>query len=115
MSTLSICMIVRDEEKNIKRCLESIKDVDEIIIVDTGSKDKTVSHSLKYTKNVYYKKWTDDFSDARNFAFSLATKDYIMWLDADEVVENLKDIYSVIKKLKGKACFLTLKFNDFYK
>jgi glycosyltransferase involved in cell wall biosynthesis len=114
MSTLSICMIVRDEEKNIKRCLESIKDVDEIIIVDTGSKDKTVSHSLKYTKNVYYKKWTDDFSDARNFAFSLATKDYIMWLDADEVVENLKDIYSVIKKLKGKACFLTLKFNDFY-
>lgn len=82
--TISLCMIVRDEEKVLKRCLESVKDLtDEIIIVDTGSKDKTKNIASQYG-NVYDFEWCDDFSKARNYAFSKASKDYIIWLDADD-------------------------------
>ena len=87
MISISLCMIVKDEEEVIARCLESIKDiVDEIIIVDTGSKDKTKEICYKYTDKVYDFKWCDDFSKARNYSFSKASKDYIMWLDADDVI-----------------------------
>ena len=85
--TISLCMIVKNEEKTLGRCLDSIHDiVDEIIIVDTGSEDNTKAIALKYTKDVYDFKWTEDFSAARNYAFSKATKEYIMWLDADDVL-----------------------------
>ena len=87
MITLSLCMIVKDEEKVLKRCLDSVKDiVDEIIIVDTGSHDKTKDIAKQYTDKLYDFKWIDDFSKARNFSFSKATKDYIIWLDADDVI-----------------------------
>ena len=89
MRTISLCMIVRDEEDVLERCLDSVKDlVDEIVIVDTGSVDKTKEIAMKYTKNVYDFEWVDDFAEARNFSFSKATKDYIMWLDADDVIEE---------------------------
>lgn len=81
-------MIVKDEEKVIARCLDSVKDlVDEIIIVDTGSTDKTKEIVSQYTNKIYDFEWCNDFSKARNFSFSKATKDYIMWLDADDVIE----------------------------
>ena len=87
MITISLCMIVKNEEDVLSRCLDSAKDiVDEIIIVDTGSTDKTVEIAKEYTKNVYHFKWIDDFAAARNFSFSKATKDYILWLDADDVI-----------------------------
>lgn len=87
MISISLCMIVKDEEETLGRCLDSIKDiVDEIIIVDTGSTDKTKEIALKYTKKLYEFKWCDDFSKARNYSFSKATKDYILWLDADDVI-----------------------------
>lgn len=85
MITVSLCMIVRDEEDNIADCLKSVGDVaDEIVIVDTGSKDQTKAIAREYTANVYDFEWIDDFSAARNFAFSKATMDYILWLDADD-------------------------------
>lgn len=89
MITISLCMIVKNEEKVIGRCLESVKDfVDEIIIVDTGSTDKTKEICFGYTDLVYDFKWVEDFSLARNFSFSKASKDYCMWLDADDVITN---------------------------
>lgn len=80
-------MIVKNEEKRLPRCLECVKHlVDEIIIVDTGSEDNTKAIALSYTDKVFEFEWIDDFSAARNFAFSKATQQYIMWLDADDVI-----------------------------
>lgn len=87
MITLSLCMIVKNEEKVLPRCLDSVKNIaDEIIIVDTGSSDHTVEIAGKYTDKIYHYKWNDDFSAARNFAFSKGVSDYLMWLDADDVL-----------------------------
>ena len=80
-------MIVRDEEAVLERCLESVRDaVDEIIIVDTGSTDGTKDIGRKYTGKIYDLPWQDDFAAARNFAFFKGTMDYLMWLDADDVL-----------------------------
>ncbi len=88
-ATISLCMIVKNEENLIGRCLDSVKGIeDEIIIVDTGSKDKTKEIVGKYTDKVYDYEWIDDFSSARNFSFSKATQDYILWLDADDVIKK---------------------------
>ncbi len=78
MIEISLCMIVKNEEKVLGRCLDSIADLmDEIIIVDTGSTDRTKEIAKKYTEHIYDFEWIDDFSAARNFSFSKATKDYI--------------------------------------
>ncbi len=87
MSTISLCMIVRDEEEVLGRCLESAAGlVDEIILVDTGSKDHTREIARRFTDAVYDFAWIDDFAAARNFAFSHASCEYCMWLDADDVI-----------------------------
>lgn len=89
MITISLCMIVKNEEKILARCLDSIADMmDEIIIVDTGSTDRTKEIAARYTDQIYDFTWIDDFSAARNFAFSKATKEYIYTADADEVVDE---------------------------
>lgn len=99
INTLSLCMIVKNEEDVIGRCLKCVKDIfDEIIVVDTGSDDKTTEIVKKYTNNLYYFKWIEDFAAARNYAFSKATKDYIMWLDADDII--LDQDKEKIKELK---------------
>lgn len=99
MPTISLCMIVKDEELHIARCLDSVAGlVDEMIIVDTGSTDKTVEIVSGYTSNVYSYSWKDDFSDARNDSFSKASMDYCMWMDADDILEE-----------KEKDKFLQLK------
>ncbi len=80
-------MIVKNEEMVLARCLDCVKAfADEIVIVDTGSKDKTKEIASRYTDKVHDFVWCDDFSKARNYSFSLATGDYIMWLDADDVI-----------------------------
>ncbi len=97
--TISLCMIVRDEEQTIGRCLDSIQSlVDEIIVVDTGSIDRTQEIVREYTPHIYEFPWVDDFSAARNFSFSKATQDYILWLDADDVL--LEDAQELLRKLK---------------
>lgn len=89
MATISLCMIVKNEEAVLARCLDSIADLmDEIIIVDTGSTDHTKEIAAKYTSQVYDFKWTSDFSAARNFSFSKANMDYIYAADADEVLDD---------------------------
>ena len=84
---LSLCMIVRNEEAVLARCLACVKDVvDELVIVDTGSTDNTRKIARSFTPHVFEFPWVDDFALARNFAFSKATKPYVMWLDADDVI-----------------------------
>lgn len=86
---ISLCMIVKNEEDVLARCLSSVRGVaDEIIIVDTGSTDRTKEIAVKFNAVIYDFEWIDDFAAARNFAFDKATKDYIMWLDADDFLKE---------------------------
>lgn len=101
MITVSLCMIVRDEEELLGRCLESAwRGVDEIIIVDTGSRDRTKEVAALYTDKIYDFAWIDDFSAARNFAFAQATGDYLLWLDADDVMES-GDLDALLELKRG--------------
>ena len=85
--TLSLCMIVKNEEANLGLCLESVKGVaDEIIIVDTGSIDRTVEIARQYGAKISSYQWDDDFAAARNVSLRSATSDWIMVLDADEAL-----------------------------
>ena len=89
MATISLCMIVKNEEKVLARCLDSVRELmDEIIIVDTGSQDRTKEIAARYTDKLFDFTWIGDFSAARNFAFSKATCDYIYSADADEVLDQ---------------------------
>ena len=106
-------MIVKNEEKVLARCLESVKSaVDEIIIVDTGSSDKTKEIAHAYTDKVYDFEWIDDFSAARNYAFSKGKMDFLMWLDADDVVspENCAKLTELKARLNGTDVVM-LKYN----
>lgn len=85
----SLCMIVKNEADVLGRCLDSVAGIfDEIVIADTGSEDATREIARRYTDKVYDFPWMNDFSAARNFAFSKASGDYLMWLDADDVIEG---------------------------
>ncbi|MBJ9993540.1 glycosyltransferase family 2 protein [Paenibacillus sp. S28] len=100
MISISLCMIVKNEEETLGRCLKSVQNiVDEIIIVDTGSTDNTKEIALQYTDQIYDFEWIDDFAAARNYAFSCANKDYIFWLDADDLLKD--DDSRKLMDLKG--------------
>lgn len=114
MITISLCMIVKDEEDTLGRCLESVKDViDEFVIVDTGSTDRTKEIAQKYAGRVYNYKWINDFSAARNYSFSKATQEYIMWLDADDILleEDAKKLTELKKTLDPGVDSVTMKYN----
>lgn len=87
MASLSVCMIVRDEEPVIGRCLSAVSAfADEIIVLDTGSRDRTPQIARTYTDQVFDEPWQDDFAAARNASYRRARCDYVMWMDADDVV-----------------------------
>lgn len=113
--TISGCMIVRDEEENLSRAIECLTSfVDEIIIVDTGSVDRTKEIAFRYTDKVYNFKWCNDFSAARNFAFSKATMNYIYIADADEVIDQLnqKKIINLKKTLPPDIEIVQMKYSN---
>lgn len=86
---LSLCIIVKNEEKVLERCLKSVKNiVDEIIIVDTGSSDQSKKIANLFTNKVYDFEWCNDFSKARNFAASKASNEWVLVLDADEFLDH---------------------------
>ena len=102
--TLSVCMIVKNEEQLLPRCLNSIKDVvDEIIIVDTGSTDRTVEIAESYGAKIYHHPWTGSFSESRNHSLKYATCDWILIIDADEELEE-DDIPLLNVALRNKEC-----------
>jgi len=105
-------MIVNNDETVLARCLNSIKQaVDEIIILDTGSVDKTKSIAFAYTDKVYNFRWTNDFSAARNYARSKAAMDYLMWLDADDLIpeDTLGKLVELKEKLPEDVRMVTVK------
>jgi glycosyltransferase involved in cell wall biosynthesis len=96
---ISLCMIVKNEEQNLSRCLGSVKGkVDEIVIVDTGSTDNTKEIAKEYTDKIFDFEWCDDFAAARNFSINMAENDWVLILDADEVVNffNKKNVNKFI-------------------
>lgn len=100
--SLSICMIVKNEAHCIERCLDSIIPIaDEIIVVDTGSTDNTHAIVREKIGRVYFKPWHDNFSEARNYSISLATKKWIMWVDADDTIPA--ESYPVIRGIVESA------------
>jgi len=113
--TVSLCMIVKNEEKFLTRCLKSMEGiVDEIVIIDTGSTDGTVEVAKSFNAKVDYFQWNQNFSDARNKSLSLATKDWIIVLDADEYL-RLEDRDKLIEALNDFSydgyIIKTLNFN----
>lgn len=106
---LSLCMIVKNEEKYLEDALKSAQDVvDEIIIVDTGSADATVEIARRYGAKVYFKEWTDDFSAARNESIKHATGDWVLILDADErIPDDYKDnLRALLAPTDQPVCYL---------
>jgi glycosyltransferase involved in cell wall biosynthesis len=100
MTKLTLCLVVKNEEAILEKCLQSIYQIaDEIVIVDTGSTDKTIEIAQKYTKNLYHFPWIDDFAAAKNFALTKCSHDYICTWDADWVLRE-GDIYTLIDKKK---------------
>lgn len=114
MISISLCMIVKNEEDVIARCLKCVEGiVDEIIIVDTGSTDNTKKIVSEFTDLIYDFKWIDDFSAARNYSFSKATKEYILWLDADDVIDekNQKKLLKLKKNLDKNVDVVMMKYH----
>lgn len=115
MITVSLCMIVRNEEKILDRCLSTVADLmDEIVIVDTGSTDATKELARRYTEKIYDFQWIDDFSAARNFAFSKAQMDYIYSADADEVLsgENRERFRQLKETLLPEIEIVQMKYGN---
>jgi len=110
---VSLTMIVRDEENNLPHCLESVAGLfDEIVVVDTGSTDRTVEIARSFGARVFDFVWVDDFSAARNAALARATGDYAFWLDADDVVDprEREKLQALLDRLRAgdgdAACYV---------
>ncbi len=103
MPSLSLCMIVKNEEKHLTRCLSSVKDVvNEIVIVDTGSTDKTIEIAELFGAKVFNFEWVNDFSAARNYSLSKCNGDWVLYLDADEELSK-NSVDELLNKVNEKA------------
>lgn len=114
MKKLSLVMITKNEEDKLRRCLDSVKDiVDEIIIVDTGSTDSTKDIAFEYTDCVYDYVWDDNFSNARNYAIDKSTGDWNLILDADEYITEI-DIEALNNIMNNSKIIGQVKIISFY-
>src|SRR5215467_13751480 len=104
---VSACLIVKNEENTLGCCLDSIRDhVDEIVVVDTGSRDRTREVARRYTSRLFEFAWRCDFAAARQFSFDRASGDWVFWVDADDVVHNAAGIRAAIAGAPGEVnCF----------
>lgn len=106
---LSLCMILKDEAFFLPRCLDAVKDfVDEIVLVDTGSSDNSIEICQQYSDRVFEFPWVDDFAAARNYSLDQAQGDWILVLDADEVItrSDLKSIRTLIERTEDDVFML---------
>lgn len=109
---ISACYIVKNEEKNLSRSIESLKTaVDEIVVVDTGSTDKTIEIAKLYGAKVIETKWNDDFSTPRNLAIENASGDWIVFIDADEYFNKPKKVRPAIEKLSNNDVIFILRID----
>lgn len=107
--SISLCIIIKNEEKLLDKFLKNIKKyVDEIVVVDTGSKDKTKKIAQKYTTKVYDFIWDNNFAKARNFSIKKAAKDWILIMDPDEIIVK-KDLEKLRELTENKE-FLGYRF-----
>ncbi len=109
--TISLCMIVRDEEQNLPQCLGSVKGVvDEIVILDTGSSDATAEIANRYGARILYRQWNRNFSDMRNYALKHSSGDWILQLDADErlVQEDIQFVREAVKNKDVNSVFCNI-------
>ena len=97
---LSVAIIAKNEQEIIRGCLESVKDADQIVVLDTGSGDDTVIIANKYTQLVFQEEWEDDFSKMYNLACSACNGDWILSIDADEQLED-GGIWKIRRLLKN--------------
>ncbi len=110
--SLSLCMIVKNEEDTLARCLESVKDiVDEMIIVDTGSTDATLKIAESYGARTFFYKWDNSFARARNFSLEKASKDWILIMDADDELKS-EDKDKVINLITDSNSKLNAYFGE---
>ncbi len=115
MISISVCMIVKNEEEILERCLESLKGLwEELVIVDTESTDRTKEIAARYTDRIFDYGWTGSFSDARNFAFSKCTKEYIYSADADEVLdeENRKHFLILKQAMDPRVEIVQMRYGN---
>jgi len=115
---LSVAMIVKNEQKNLPRCLESLKGLfAELIIVDTGSVDQTIKIAKDYGAKVYHHPWENDFAKHRNQSFSYATGDWIFQIDADEELvffnnRSPRILLDFLSRVKSSIHAITLELTD---
>lgn len=111
--TLSVALIVKDEEEFLPDCLASVQDADEIVVVDTGSTDGTVDIVQDFTDQVFTYEWHDDFAAARNFARAHCTGDWIYSIDADHVNETpFDEIWAEIARIEADHSIASIRIND---
>ena len=109
--TLSVCMIVRNEAKNLPECLKNIRKVaSEMVVVDTGSDDDTIEVAKGLGAKVFEQPWTDDFSEARNASLSQASGDWLLWLDGDDRMEeeDCRKVAELVKRPKDRCFYFVL-------
>jgi len=113
---VSLCMIVKNEEKHLAKCLLSVKPlVDEMVVVDTGSTDRTKDIAKVFGAKVYDFEWTDDFSEARNFSISHSSGSWIFIMDADEVISPLdhEEFKNIVEKQTSKSVAYSLETRNY--
>lgn len=108
---ITLCMIVKNEDTFLEKCLSSVQDfVEEIIIIDTGSTDGTIDIANKFHAKIYHYQWNDHFANARNESLAKATSDWILWLDADECldIQDSETYKETLKNKKANILFLPM-------
>jgi len=115
MEKLSVCIICKNEESTIESCLESIKWADEIVIVDSGSTDRTLDIAKKYTDKIFIRDDWEGFGEQRRRAEKLATNDWVFAIDCDEVVTPAlqQDILTALSDIKDKQVILVNRLTKF--
>ncbi len=111
MTTLSVCLIIKNEEKCLHRCLSSIQDIaDEIIIVDTGSTDDSILIASEFDAQFFFYEWENDYSTARNYSLENASGEWILVIDADEELDGkcLELLKGLIQTPNAEAYLLTV-------